>query len=68
MLTKLVVRYLTRQLRSDRGFWQAYQSNIAVIIQDNYNATEKPIKRKSKELHEFSNKCAKDFLEIWTRK
>jgi hypothetical protein len=68
MLTKLAVRYLTWQLRRDEGFWQAYKSNIAMIIYDNYNAMPNPLPRKSEELHIFCNKCATDFLKLWTRK
>ena len=35
MITKLAVRWITRQLRKDKAFWDGYQSNIAMIISDN---------------------------------
>lgn len=35
MITKLAVKWLTRQLKKDKSFWYAYQSNIAMIISDN---------------------------------
>jgi hypothetical protein len=67
MLTKLAVRWLTWRLRNDKGFWMAYQANIAMQIYDNYNrffplTTEK----KSPTLHQFCNICANDFLRLWT--
>lgn len=35
MITKLAVRWITRQLRKDKALWYAYQSNIAMTISFN---------------------------------
>ncbi len=35
MITKLAVKWLTRQLKKDKELWYGYQSNIAMIISDN---------------------------------
>ena len=69
MITKLAVRWLTWQLRKDKDFWFAYQSNIAMQIFDNYNKYFPLTTGKSSPtLLEFCNICAKDFLKLWTRK
>lgn len=67
-LTKLAVMYLTYQLRKDKGFWMAYQANIAMAIYDNYNKYMPLTTGKSSPtLHEFCNICANDFMQLWTR-
>ena len=68
MITKLAVRWLTWQLRRDKGFWMSYQANIAMAIYDNHQkffplTTEKG----SPTLNEFCNICANDFLKLWTK-
>ena len=69
MITKLAVRWLTWQLRKDKDFWFAYQSNIAMQIFDNYNKYFPLTTGKSSPtLLEFCNICANDFLKLWTRK
>lgn len=65
MLTKLSVRYLTWQLKKDPDLWRAYKASIAVTIQDNYKRYQP--KTIESCLHEFSNVCAEDFLQLWTR-
>ncbi len=36
LIVKLAVWILTKELKKDRGFWDAYKSNIAVQFQDSY--------------------------------
>ena len=62
-ITSLSVRWLTWQLRKDKDFWRSYQSNIAMTIYDRY-----VICSGTDEIHQFSNKCADDFMYLWTRK
>lgn len=66
-LTMLAVKYLTYQLRKDKGFWMAYQATIAMTIYDNY-VKYMPLTtgKSSPTLHEFCNICANDFLSLWT--
>lgn len=68
MLLKLAVKYLCYCLRKDKSLWYCYQSNIAMVIYDNYGryfplTTEK----RSPTLLEFCNICADDFLKIWVK-
>ena len=68
MITKLAVKWLTRRLRKDKGFWISYQSNIAMTIYDNYERYFPLTTGKgSPTLHEWCNICATDFMELWTR-
>jgi hypothetical protein len=68
IITKLAVKWITRQLRKDKDFWYCYQANIAMTISDNMNrymplrADHPPTK------HEFCHICANDFLKLWTKK
>jgi hypothetical protein len=64
LLLKWAVGYLLKQLKKDKDLWYAYQSNIAMTIQDNL-IRRFPTK---KNLNDFCNKCANDFLNIWTKK
>lgn len=54
------VRVLSKALRDDPGFYIAYQSNIAVAIQDEFKELV-PID----ELNELANKAAKRFMNWW---
>ena len=71
-LTMLAVRYLTYQLRKDKGFWMAYQANIAMIISDNidkyypYFSDQIKTGKDAPSKHEFCNICANDFIVLWT--
>ena len=71
MFTKLAVRYLTKKLKKDKDLWYAYQSNIAMVIYDNlqWMSGDSPLARAKADpkLHEFCNKCANDFLKLWTK-
>ena len=69
MITKLAVRWLTWQLRKDKGFWRSYQANIAMIIYDNIERYF-PLKTDppgSPTLSEFCDICANDFMKLWTK-
>ena len=70
MITKLAVRWLTWQLRKDKGFWLTYQANIAMAIYDNVQKYF-PLKTDpsgSPTLQEFCNICANDFMKLWTKR
>ncbi len=72
-ITSLSVRWLTWQLRKDKGFWQSYQSNIAMCIYDEYNKYFKNDNAPRETLpdcykHQFANKCADSFMKLWTRR
>lgn len=66
MITKLAVRWLTWQLKRDKGFWYSYQANIAMTIYDNYEKYF-PLTtgKNSPTLKEWCNICANDFLNLW---
>lgn len=65
-ITTLAVRWLTWQLRKDKDFYYAYKANIAVCIQDRYK--KHAAKTIESCLHEFSNACADDFMQLWITK
>ena len=64
MLTKLAVKYLTWQLRKDKDFWRAYQSNIAMAM---YDAFCRNTNLEGAELHKICNEGATDFMNLWTK-
>ena len=69
IVTSLAVKWLTWQLRKDKGFWKAYQSNIAMCVYDNLSKNLPLTTGKgSPTLHELSNMCANDFMYLWTRR
>ena len=70
MITKLAVKWITRQLRKDSDLWMTYKTDIAMVIYDNIRR-HFPLKtdpQMSPTLSEFCNFCAKDFLELWTKR
>jgi len=68
MITRLAVKWLTRQLRKDKQLWFAYQSSIAMSIMDAHHKYFPLTTAKgSPTLHEFCNICANDFLKLWTK-
>ena len=58
MITKL-----KEALKNDKELYYAYQANIAVQFQDEYARNEKKYKNRS-DIHEISNKAAKNFLNL----
>ena len=69
MLLKLAIRCLCYCLKKDKGYWFGWQSNIAMIIYDNYNRYfPLTTAKKSPTLQEWCNICANEFLLRLTRK
>ncbi len=57
MLAILAVRWLTKRLRKDKGFWIAYQANIAMAFYDEYNRSAK-LGDTQIDLHGIANRAA----------
>ena len=69
MLLRLSIRYLCHCLRKDKDYWYAWQSNIAMIIKDNYDKYfPLTTDRTSPTFHEWCNICANEFLKLLTQK
>lgn len=54
-----------KALKEDTGYFYSWQANIAVAFQDEFFRRNTPMTRE--EIHEISNKAAKDFLILLTR-
>ena len=70
MITKLAVRWLTWQLRKDKGLWISYQANIAMAFQDEFNRFMGRYGRNEAvdNIHSISNAAATNFMNLWTGK
>jgi len=62
MNTAEAIQALQKALKEDEGYYQVWQANIAVCIQDVWNK-EKP----SVDVHKISNEGAKRFLDLLLR-
>ena len=67
-LTKLAIRWLTKQLREDKDFWQSYKDNIAVCFQDEMKRITNQYKSIAKvNVWQISNDAAEAFMQMWTK-
>ena len=57
---------LTDAIRNDNELYYGYQANIAVAFQDEFHRNTKKYKN-IKDIHEISNRAAKNFLNLWIR-
>ena len=55
---------VTEQIKNDPELYYAYQANIAVQFQDEFARNKKQYKNRQ-DIHEISNKAAKNFLNLW---
>jgi len=69
MILRFCVWYLCRALKKDKGLWQGYKANIAMVIMDNCERYF-PLKtdKQSPTMLEWCNLCAEEFLNNWTRR
>ena len=63
VLMKSITKELVETLKKDKGFYYAYQSNIAMAFYD--VAVGKGIP--NKKLHEIANDAAKNFLDVFIK-
>ena len=72
IITRLAVKWLTRQLRKDEGFYNAYKSNIAMAFYDECRwaglVNTKRDGDEKKSIHEIANRAATRFMDMWIEK
>jgi len=66
IITKLAVKWLTRQLRKDKSFYNVYKSNIAMAFYD--ECKKRKLCKNYTLLHRVANKAADNFMQMWIRK
>ncbi|MDD5519166.1 MAG: hypothetical protein PHV98_07435 [Candidatus Omnitrophica bacterium] len=67
MITRWAVKWLTWQLRKDKGFYIAYQANIAMAFKDEYSRSVKPEDTQI-DLHGIANRAADNFMNLWIKR
>jgi len=81
LLLRWAINYLIKCLKKDKDLWQVYQASIAMVIYDEmfryfsevlrHYSVKKNKDQFGEPLNELlarSNKCANDFLNLWTKK
>lgn len=56
------VSLVCRELRKDKGWWDAYQCNIAMAFKDEMGRRGYRLP----DLHEIANAAATNFMQMWT--
>jgi len=66
-ITKIAINWVIKELKKDKGYWMAFQANIAMSFYDEVTKINpyKPIGKIN--WHDVSNNAAKNFLQLLTR-
>lgn len=69
-ITKWAVKWLTWQLRKDKGFYVLYQANIAMAFYDKFRAhfTGKFAICPDQMIVDYCNDAANDFMDWWIKR
>lgn len=72
--TMIACRVLTRALRKDKGFYIAYQANIAMAFYDEFRRQCKTeemtllLNKLGVNMHDLCNEASTNFMKSWIRK
>jgi len=62
-LTKMAVKWLTKELRKDKGLFNSYQANIAMSVYDSISSELHPLDKDK--YHKLCNDGATNFMKMW---
>lgn len=57
------MKKIAKTLKADKGYFYAWQANIAVTFKDEYFRDKKKYKNKE-DIHRIANNAAKQFLDL----